>query len=84
MKKKVYGRVYVTVSKELEIDNSELTDLDDQEVEDMFIEKAINEFGGISGFVGNGGTDKLIGVTEDGESIHDDGEVEFFEVVDLE
>lgn len=84
MKKKVFGRVYVTVTKELEIDDLMLADLDEQEVEDIFIEKANDEFGGIHGFVGNGRTDKLIGVTEHDESIYEDGEVEFFEVVDLE
>lgn len=83
MKKTVFGRVYVTVTKELEIDDLMLADLDEKEVEDVFIEKANDEFGGINGFVGNGGTDKLIGVTEDDESIYEDGEVEFFEVVDL-
>lgn len=80
MKKKVYGRVYVTVTKELEIDDLTLAGLDEQEVEDIFIEIANEEFGGISSFVGNGGTDKIIGVTEHDESIYEDGEVEFYEV----
>lgn len=73
MKKKVYGRVYVTVTKELEIDDLTLAGLDEQEVEDIFIEIANEEFGGISSFVGNGGT-------EHDESIYEDGEVEFYEV----
>lgn len=80
MKKKVYGRVYVTVTKELEIDDLILAGLDEQEVEDIFIEIANEEFGGISSFVDNGGTDKIIGVTEHDESIYEDGEVEFYEV----
>lgn len=40
MKKIVYGRIYVTVTKELEIDDLMLADLDEQEVEDIFIGKS--------------------------------------------
>lgn len=80
MKKKVYGHVYVTVYKEIEIDDSELQGLDEDEIKELFIEKAYDEFGGISSFVGNGGTDKLIGVYGSDEGLHEDGEVEFEEV----
>ena len=82
MKKKVYGNVYVTVYKEIEIEDTELQGLDEEEVRELFIEKAYDEFGGISSFVGNGGMDKLIGVYGSDEGLYGDGEVEFSEVDD--
>lgn len=54
----VWGEVTVSVAIEVEADS---------EVEAF--EVADEEFGGISNFCGNGGTDKLIGVYGENESI---------------
>lgn len=48
------------------------------ESEEEAIEKANDEFSGITSYAGNGGTDKLIGVDGMDESIDADGEVEFY------
>lgn len=66
MKFRVYGNATVVISTVVEA-----------ETRDEAIEKAYEEFGGIGGFCGNGGTDKLIGVTGEHESIEADCEVEF-------
>lgn len=55
-------RVYGTVTAEVYV-NVEAAD------EEMAIEEAEREFGGIDGFCGNGGSDKLVGVHGTDESI---------------
>lgn len=65
-KYRVSGTVTVSVYKTVEASSKEEA-----------IEKAHSDFGGISEYYGNGGSDKLIGVSEADESIYGDGEVEF-------
>lgn len=76
MKYRVTGKVICYVTVEIESESS-----DKQEI----FTEAGYQFGGISEFVGNGGTDKLIGVYRSYESIRcDDEEVEWedFEVIE--
>ncbi|PAV30259.1 hypothetical protein CIL05_07260 [Virgibacillus profundi] len=84
MKKEVSGKAYTTVIMEIEIDDSELEGLAQEEINELFVEKAYDSFGGIDSFLGNGGADKLIGVTGINESIYGDGEVDFDEVENVE
>ena len=72
MKKlRVSGHATVTVSVLIEVgDDEELT-------EEEIYDRARENFGGIMSFVGNGGTDKLIGVGEYEETIAADEEPEF-------
>lgn len=63
----VHGKFEGSVSIEVEAKSAE----------DAF-EKAYEEFGGISGYVGNGGIDKVVGVSGRNESIDCDyAEVEW-------
>ena len=74
MKKfKVYGQYTITVMKEVWAND-----------EDDAINKADDKFGGIFEYLGNGGYDKLIGVSEDDESVAADGIVEWNEAEELE
>ncbi|MFB0841822.1 hypothetical protein [Paenibacillus oleatilyticus] len=57
-KYKVWGKFTAHVTKEVEADSAEEA-----------VEKAAQEFGGINGFAGNGGYNKLIGVTGRDESV---------------
>lgn len=52
-------------------------------VNEMIIETAYDNFGGVMGYAGNGGTDKLVGVSESGESIYPNDEFEFTDVEQL-
>lgn len=52
------------------------------ETEEEAIEKATEEFGGLYGFVGNGGIDKLVGVNGLNEHIYADEEPEFDDVTE--
>lgn len=70
MKYTVYGTVHAQVSIKVDAANK-----------DEAIEKAYEEFGGITSYCGNGGNDKLIGVSGSDESIEADGEVEFTEAL---
>jgi hypothetical protein len=76
MKKKVYWSFNAVVYKEVEIDNSKLEGMSEDEIDELFVEKAYEEFGGIKSIVGNGGTDKLIGVHGRDEGIYKDCEIE--------
>lgn len=62
----VHGTVEVVVTVTVEAENGEEA-----------IEKAQKCFGGIQSYCGNGGIDKLIGVSGSNESIELDGNVEF-------
>lgn len=74
MKKfKVYGQYTITVMKEVWAND-----------EDEAINKTDNKFGGVIEYVGNGGYDKLIGVSEHDESIAADGIVEWENAEELE
>lgn len=72
MKKyRVYGHATVTVSTVIEVpDEEELT------AEEIY-ERAEDTFSGIGAFAGNGGCDKIIGVSGWNESISADEDVEF-------
>lgn len=69
MKYRVIGNIQASVGIIVEAEN-----------EDEAIQKAYEEFGGVNGYCGNGGTDKLIGVDGDTEWIEADGIVEFNDV----
>lgn len=69
MKYRVIGNIQVSVGIIVEAEN-----------EDKAIQNAYEEFGGVNGYCGNGGTDKLIGVDGDTEWIEADGIVEFNDV----
>jgi hypothetical protein len=72
----VYGKVTAFVSVELEAKNKKEA-----------IEKAYEECSGPMDFVGNGGTDKLIGVCDTDSatvSINCDDEVEYTEVEEID
>ena len=66
----VFGTITVSVSCRVTADN-----------EEDAIEAAYEEFGGVHSYVGNGGTDKLIGVRGTHESIEGAGDVEWAEAV---
>ena len=72
MKKlRVFGHATVTVSTIIEVKDGE--ELNEEEIYD----RARENFGGIMAFAGNGGTDKLIGVSDYDETISADKEPEF-------
>lgn len=74
MKKyKVYGQYTITVMKEVWAAD-----------EDEAINKADDRFGGVIEYVGNGGVDKLIGVSQDDESVAADGMIEWQDAEELE
>lgn len=74
MKKfKVYGQYTITVMKEVWAND-----------EDEAMNKAEDRFGGVIEYVGNGGCDKLLGVSEDDESVAADGMIEWERAEELE
>lgn len=64
----VYGNATIGVHMTVEADSAEEA-----------IEKAHEEFPGLSGYCGNGGTDKLVGVHDENVSLDADGDFEFVE-----
>jgi hypothetical protein len=67
----VYGHTTVTVSTVIKVrDNTELT-------ESEIISRARRKFGGVHSFCGNGGFDKLVGVSGENDTIAADEEVVF-------
>lgn len=74
MKKyRVFGHTTVTVSTVLEVSDEEVEELDEAEI----YERAAETFSGIGAFAGNGGCDKIIGVSGWHDSISADEDVEF-------
>jgi hypothetical protein len=74
MKKfKVRGQYTITVMKEVWAND-----------EDEAINKADKKFGGVVEYVGNGGYDKLVGVSESDESVAADGMIEWEDAEELE
>jgi len=81
----VRGSVTISVEKTVDVSFDENDEdfqnadgsVDEDAVKNAAIAMASDNFEGIHEFVGNGGTDKLIGVYPDDESIHADGEVDF-------
>lgn len=68
---RVFGHVEVTVSTVIKVkDGVSLT-------EDEIYKRAQKAFSGISSYYGNGGDDKLIGVSGDKDAIFCDEKVEF-------
>lgn len=68
---RVFGNTNVVVTTVIEVpDNEELT-------RDEIYAKAYESFQGVSSFAGNDGTDKLIGVNGEKDTIDADNEVEF-------
>lgn len=68
-KTRVFGHVEVTVSVVIEAEDN----ISEAEI----YNRAVKEFGGIHSYVGNGGTDKLIGVSGPTETIAADEAPEF-------
>lgn len=66
MQFRVNGTITATVSTVVEAKTKEEA-----------LEMASYKFGGVTSYCGNGGTSKLIGVSEDRETIEADGEVEW-------
>ena len=81
----VEGEATISVRKVVEISFDENDEdfvdedgnVDEDAVKDAAISMAYDKFGGLTGYVGNGGYDKLIGVHKTDESIEADCEVEF-------
>ena len=75
MKYRVYGYAEVEVTIDVEADN-----------EDEALEVALDSRFYLSSFCGNGGTDKLIGVDGEDESVYPIGEIRYerAEAVDAE
>lgn len=69
----VRGTTVVTVTKEVWANN-----------EDEAYEKAYDQLSGLIAFCGNGGTDKLIGVDGDDESVSADDVVTYDDIEELE
>lgn len=69
MKYRVYGHTTVTVVVEVSADSEE----DAKEV-------ALDQRSSLTSYCGNGGTDKLIGVDGDDESVSADEEIEYDDV----
>lgn len=68
---RVLGHTTVTVSTVIKVrDGTELT-------EKQILARAKKKFEGINAYCGNGGDDKLIGVSGDGDTIAADEEIEF-------
>ncbi len=68
---RVFGHATVTVSTVIKVrDDTELT-------EDQIFARAKKSFSGINAYHGNGGDDKLIGVSGSGDTIAADDEVVF-------
>lgn len=65
---RVYGEVNVGVTITVEADSEEAA-----------IDAAYEEFDGLSGYAGNGGSGKLVGTTCSNAYLSPDGEVEFTE-----
>ena len=68
---RVFGHATVTVSTVIEVKD------DESRTEEEIYDRARENFGGVMSFVGNGGIDKLIGVSEYEETIAADEEPEF-------
>jgi hypothetical protein len=69
MKFRVYGTTVVNVAIEVEADN-----------EAAAIEAAYQEFGGLTGYAGNGGMGKLVGTYDSNINLEPDDHVEFTDV----
>ena len=69
----VRGTTVVTVCKEVWANN-----------EEEAFDKAYNELSSLTGFCGNGGYDKLIGVYESDESVSADGTIDYDDIELLE
>jgi len=54
----------------------------EETIKSHILDHIYDQFGGVMGYVGNGGTDKLVGVSESGESIYPSDEYTFDEVED--
>lgn len=69
---RVYGHTSVTVVIEV-----------NAESEADAYEEALNQLNCLKSYVGNGGTDKLIGVSGEDESVGADEEIEYDDIEDL-
>ena len=79
---RVSGSIKCWIDCVVEVSQEELDRIkaDGGSEDEYIIEKAYDEFSGVSGYAGNGGTDKLIGVSGSDESIFPADDFEFDEV----
>lgn len=68
MKFRVYGTIAISVTVEIEAEDA-----------DEAIERAYEEFGGLTGYAGNGGPGKLVGTSQRNVTLDPDGEPDFTE-----
>lgn len=82
MKKfKVIVPTTVWVSVEVEVDENEIRNLNQDEIRDLLIDEACNEYSfTLTSYCGNGGNDKLVGVYGGDISIEPSEEANFDEV----
>lgn len=75
---RVFGTAEVTVSCLVSVKEETLAKINNEDdLRKLLVRKARKKFGGIHEYIGNGGSDKLIGVENDYESVAADSEVEF-------
>lgn len=66
---RVFGDAVVTVSCVVSVREETVAGLSEDELRKLLCKRAEKKFGGIHGYLGNGGDDKLAGVENDRESI---------------
>jgi len=76
------GTATIYVRCEVELTDNDTLGLTEDEIWELVIERANSEFGGLSRYCGNGGMDKLVGVSGVGESVDIDEEFEGFDEVE--
>lgn len=76
------GTATIHIRCEVELADNETLGLTEDEIRELVIERANGEFGGLSRYCGNGGMDKLVGVSGVGESVDIDEEFEGFDKVE--
>lgn len=86
MKKlRVTGTIKAWVSSVIELTDEEFETASEDGLEDStLIQRKFSETCCVSGYCGNGGSDKLIGVAGEDNSIYYDGYAESFDDIDVE
>ncbi len=77
----VNGSTTVTVYTTVKLEDSEIEGLDEDEIELLIEEKALDQMS-LDNYCGNGGVDKLVGVVGD-SSIEIDCEIEMCEIEEI-
>lgn len=84
-KYRVYGKIVCFIDCKVEISQDRVNEAMERgdSINELVIEEAYETFGGVTCFAGNGGSDKIIGVSGSGESIYPCDEFEFNEVEEI-